>query len=384
MLGSIPVVSPLFQGLLDVIGAILAWLYSVIPNYGVAIILLTVLIRIVLLPLGIKQIKSMQAMQAIQPKVKELQRKYKGNKTKIQEETMKLYKEHGVNPLGGCLPLLLQFPILIAMYAVIRPPLLQPATFEGQPAYAVHNNHLPEDSQLFENVITQQDTDFLWMNLQCSASTSGKLAPNTTTARTPVVPGRPLLGKGGVPLRFDGTQAESRHFLDCGLKPIVKIPYFIFLAAMIATTWYQQRQMQQASPPGTGSQQQQAITKVMPFLFGVWGYLFPAGLLVYWTTSNLWQIGQQFALLKAGHIGPDALERRRQELSSKPAKRGFFTQMMDKAQQAGEGRRQQQPRNETTMRKPGARKPPPGGRPTPKKKGGGSGGQGNGTKRPKR
>src|SRR6185295_20329833 len=119
MLAEIPVISPLFQTLLNGIGWVLAGLYDVIPNFGIAIIILTILIRVVLLPLGIKQIKSMQAMQAIQPKVKELQRKYKGNKTKVQEETMKLYKEAGVNPLGGCLPLLLQFPILIAMYAVI-------------------------------------------------------------------------------------------------------------------------------------------------------------------------------------------------------------------------------------------------------------------------
>ena len=75
-----------------------------------------------LFPLGVKQIKSMQHMQAIQPKIKDIQQKYKGNKQKAQEETMKLYKEAGVNPLGGCLPVLAQFPILIAMYAVIRAP----------------------------------------------------------------------------------------------------------------------------------------------------------------------------------------------------------------------------------------------------------------------
>ena len=103
----------------------LAWIYDVVGNYGLSIIVLTIVIKVVLLPLGVKQIKSMQAMQAIQPKVKELQKKYKGNKAKVQEETMKLYKEAGVNPLGGCLPLLLQFPILIAMYAVIRAPELR-------------------------------------------------------------------------------------------------------------------------------------------------------------------------------------------------------------------------------------------------------------------
>ena len=130
-----------------------------VRNYGVSIILLTLLIELVLLPLGVKQIKSMQAMQSIQPKVKELQKKYKGNKPKAQEETMKLYKEAGVNPLGGCLPLLLQFPILIAMYAVIRAPAAPRARRTGEPVAEgkrrptwCTNNHLPVDSQLFEDV----------------------------------------------------------------------------------------------------------------------------------------------------------------------------------------------------------------------------------------
>ena len=74
MLAEIPVISPIFQGLLDTIGWILAWLYDVIPNYGVAIILLTLFLRFLLFPLGMKQIKSMQAMQALQPKIKEIQK----------------------------------------------------------------------------------------------------------------------------------------------------------------------------------------------------------------------------------------------------------------------------------------------------------------------
>jgi YidC/Oxa1 family membrane protein insertase len=111
-----------FQALLDAIGWLLAWLYDLTGTFGFAIVILTIVFRVVLLPLGIKQIKSMQAMQALQPKIKEIQKKYKGNKQKVQEQTMKLYQEYGVNPLGGCLPLLLQFPILIAMYSVIRAP----------------------------------------------------------------------------------------------------------------------------------------------------------------------------------------------------------------------------------------------------------------------
>src|SRR5690242_17873567 len=101
---------------------VLAWIYAIVPNYAVAIIILTLLIRVVLLPLGFKQIRSMQAMQAIQPQLKEVQRKYKADRQKQYEETQKLYKEYGVNPLSGCLPMLLQFPVLIALFAVLRVP----------------------------------------------------------------------------------------------------------------------------------------------------------------------------------------------------------------------------------------------------------------------
>ena len=121
---SIPIISPIFQGILDSIGWILAQIFAVVGNYGLAIIVLTILVRVVLLPLGIKQIRSMHNMQSLQPKIKALQAKYKGNKQKQQEEIMKLYRESGVNPLSGCWPVLLQFPILIRMYAVLRPPVI--------------------------------------------------------------------------------------------------------------------------------------------------------------------------------------------------------------------------------------------------------------------
>ncbi len=86
------------------------------PNYGLAIIFLTITIKIVLFPLTQKQMKSMRGMQEIQPKIKYLQDRYKDNPQKMQEKVMELYKEHGVNPFGGCLPLLIQMPIFIAFY----------------------------------------------------------------------------------------------------------------------------------------------------------------------------------------------------------------------------------------------------------------------------
>lgn len=415
MLAEIPVISPLFQSLLNGIGWVLAFLYDVIPNFGIAIIILTILIRVVLLPLGIKQIKSMQAMQAIQPKVKELQKKYKGNKEKAQQETMKLYREHGVNPLGGCLPLLLQFPLLVAMYAVVRPPsLLAVSTDEGRPVpvvmtegqdraaylaqidgYEIHNNHLPIDSDLFKNVVTHQDLDFLWMNLQCSAAQAGTAAEIVDTSRQPVEAGKPLLSDLGNPLSFEPV-SEAKE--DCGNSVAQKVPYFLFLATMIGTTFFQQRQMQRASPPGASSQQQQILLKVMPVMFGIFGYTFPSGLVVYWTTANFWQIGQQAILMKAGHIGPDALERRKRELADRPAKqkKGLMSGLMERAEQE---RHRRDPGKPETGSKPAARKNPSGGgrkpssgsrptggrKPPPgRKKPGGSSGSSNGKDRPNR
>ncbi|MGZ5300861.1 MAG: YidC/Oxa1 family membrane protein insertase [Actinomycetota bacterium] len=399
----------IFQALLNGIGWILASIFDVVGNYGLSIIVLTVAIKLVLLPLGVKQIKSMQAMQSIQPRVKELQRKYKGNKAKVQEETMKLYKEAGVNPLGGCLPLLLQFPILIAMYAVIRAPQLLPVDADGQPvssaqvvAYKLHNSHLPVDSKLFKDVMLHQNLGFLGMNLQCSAAQSGSEAKIAASDGKPIQPDTPILSADGQGLSFDATTGTGG--IPCGSANTDKIPYFALLVFMVGTTFYQQRQMQKASPPGAASGQQQAILKIMPVMFGIFGYTFPAGLTLYWTVSNFWQIGQQYALLKAGHIGPDAMERRiadqRAKNANKPAKPGFMARMQERAQQTQQGRGGQPTKKPSGGQKssggsrsasgkgpqPKGRRPNTGGTPKtgrrpntdPRKRGGGSGGQGDG------
>jgi YidC/Oxa1 family membrane protein insertase len=398
-----------FQALLNGIGWILASIYDVVGNYGLSIIVLTIVIKVVLLPLGVKQIKSMQAMQSIQPKVKELQKKYKGNKTKVQEETMKLYKEAGVNPLGGCLPLLLQFPILIAMYAVLRAPQLQPVDAAGQAVasaeavtYKIHNSHLPEDSQLFKDVLEHQHLGFLGMNLQCSAGQSGSEAGIDGPDGEPIKGDTEIRDPENEALPFDASTGNGR--LPCGSKSTDKIPYFALLIFMVGTTFYQQRQMQKASPPGAASGQQQAILKLMPLMFGIFGFTFPAGLTLYWTVSNLWQIGQQYVLLKAGHIGPDAMERRiadqRAKNANPTAKPGFMARMQDRAEQAQKSRGAQPTKKPSGGQKssggprsasgkgpqPKGRRPNTGGTPKtgrrpntdPRKRGGGSGGKGDG------
>lgn len=105
------------------LGYILGFIYSFVQNYGWSLIVFTLLIKALLLPLGLKQQKSTTKMQQVQPKLAEIQAKYANDQQKLSEETMKLYKEYGVNPMGGCLPLLIQLPILFGLYRVIYAPL---------------------------------------------------------------------------------------------------------------------------------------------------------------------------------------------------------------------------------------------------------------------
>lgn len=115
----------MFQALVDGMTYLLNWLYQFtvlihLPNYGLAIILLTVLIKIALYPLTVKQMRSMVIMQQLAPKVKEIQERYRQkDPQKMQQKIMELYREHNVNPMAGCLPLLIQLPILIALYRAL-------------------------------------------------------------------------------------------------------------------------------------------------------------------------------------------------------------------------------------------------------------------------
>ena len=104
----------------DAIATVLAWFYSLIPNYAVAIALLTLTVMVLLTPLTLKGTKSMLQMQRLQPEMKKIQQQYKGDRQKLNEELMKFYQENKINPLGGCLPLLIQMPVFIVLYRVLR------------------------------------------------------------------------------------------------------------------------------------------------------------------------------------------------------------------------------------------------------------------------
>jgi YidC/Oxa1 family membrane protein insertase len=313
----------------------------------------------------------MQHMQLVQPKVKQIQQKYKQNRQRQQEEIMKLYKEYGVNPFSGCWPVLLQFPILIAMYSVLR--------------FPQHPIHVPAESELYaavteqipqtidgQRVTSQEQIDeelpqpgpvggasFLGMNLLCSPANAGN--ENAALGDRVVVSG------------------ETRNLsypVNCG-GDLNRIPYYLFVAAMFGTTYFQQRQMQNASPPGASSSQQQAILRILPIMFGVFGIFFPAGLVVYWTTSNLWQIGQQYYMLRTRPTAEGLVA----AAADGSQRKGFMASMMERA-------RQERDRRETGGARPGTTRKPGSGRPGSssqrRKPGSGGGSGGDPKKRPKR
>lgn len=225
-------------------GSVLAFFYSVIASYGVAIALLTVTVRIFLIPLTTKQVKSQQAMQRIQPELKRLQAKHKNDRQKLNEEMMKFYKENKVNPLAGCLPILLQAPLFIVLYRLILD-----LSDEGGP------KHVPSNSKLYTSLVDSGGEMVSW--------------------------GFDLARAAGSVSGFGNA-----------------FPYYLLVAITVATGYFQQRQMTSRMPKDGINQQMQMVAKIFPVIIGFVSLSVPAGVVVYFIVSNLWQIGQQAVTFK--------------------------------------------------------------------------------------
>lgn len=257
--------SSIWNGLQELLGGTLSFFYGLIPNFGIAIILLTITIGLLLFRLTLKQTRSMRAMQEIQPEIKRLQRELKHDKQAQQQAMMDLYKEKGVNPASGCLPLLLQMPIWFALFSVLR-------SF-GSSALADRLRWVTAGSDLqtaveMHNPLTGVNTlDFLWMDL----------------TRTPSA-----VGFGET---IDGVQTSG--------DLVAFIPYLLTIVLVVVTAWWQQRQTM-ARNTQNGQQQQpgQAVMKIFPFFFGFISFNMPTGLVVYFAASQIFRIGQQALIIR--------------------------------------------------------------------------------------
>ncbi|HKQ02335.1 MAG TPA: YidC/Oxa1 family membrane protein insertase [Actinomycetes bacterium] len=210
-------------------------------SYWFSIVLLTIAVRILLIPLTVKQVKSTRVMQELAPEIKKLQAKHKNDKTKLNEEMMALYKERGFNPMAGCWPLLAQMPFFFALYQVIY---------------------------------------------------------------RPVIAGGPnvLLGKTffGVPLEQHWLQLPGwdKIFSAAGLTILA------LTTAMAITTFISQRQLMNKQTAQVNPQQQM-IMKIMPLMFFVFAINVPLAVIIYWVTTNFWSVGQQWMLLRTHPMPAD-------------------------------------------------------------------------------
>ncbi|UDY23581.1 membrane protein insertase YidC [Nocardioides sp. Kera G14] len=212
-------------------------------TWALSIVGLTVTIRALLIPLFVKQINSSRNMQLIQPKVKELQKKYGHDRERLAQETMKLYKDTGTNPFASCLPLIIQMPIFLSLFHLI-------------------NNAAKGHAKGF---LKQGDVDQLRHGSIFGANISETLTKHTTTN--------------------------------------VVVLAVILVIAMTLTTFMTQRQLMSKNMPadamsGPYASQQKMLLYILPVVFAVGGIAFPIGLMIYWTTSNLWTMCQQFYVIR--------------------------------------------------------------------------------------
>lgn len=212
--------------------------------WGLAIVLLVILIRIILIPLFVKQIKSQRNLQIIQPQVKEIQKKFAGDRERQSQELMKLYKETGTNPLSSCLPILAQAPIFYALFIVLQ------GIAQSQP----------------KGVLTDQLIES---------------ARNATILNAPIY--------GTFMNRAETAQPTSTFVVT-----------LILILLMTATTFLTQRQLivKNTAPDNPMVKQQKILLYVFPVIFAVTGINFPIGVLLYWFTTNVWTMGQQFYVIR--------------------------------------------------------------------------------------
>jgi YidC/Oxa1 family membrane protein insertase len=295
-------VGDIFHPIFWVFAQVLALFYSFIPNYIIAISLLTVLVMLLTAPLTVKSTKSMMEMQRIQPEFRKLQQKYKGDKEKMNEEVMKLYREHGVSPLGGCLPLLLQMPFFVCLYGVIK----------GLTNYKVVKGvHVPDPRYL---------------------SSSSKMYQDIFKAHGQIKS-----------FGIDLSQTPFAHHGSFG----VSLPYWILFFAAIGLQYLQMSRLDKRNAANLQNNPQmqtmQTMQKVTPLIFGVIYIAFPIGVTVYFIVSSFCRIVIQEILFRAGVTAPrPAGEAGARDLPpKKPAKRGLLDRLADAQAAAQEQRRRQ-------------------------------------------
>ena len=249
----------IFQPLIDVFADVIKFYHDNLgASWGWSIVLLTVSVRLVMVPLAVKQLHGMRSMQQHQPEMKALQRKYKDDKPRQQEEMMKFYRENGINPFASCLPLVAQFPVFISLYYMLRKNL---RNYICQPVQTAYEHKYALAHKISFKAALGQSTP-------CSG------------------PGHEHYAGAGFLFIHDITTTAT------GVTLIVLI--ILYCGSQIAST------MLNMAP--TMDKSQQRLFMLMPLLFVVFIIHFPSGLMVYWITTNLWTMIQMYTIKRM--MGP--------------------------------------------------------------------------------
>lgn len=311
------ILAPLYEA---VSWIMIGWHWLLAPIFGdggitwsLSIIGLVVVIRILLIPLFVRQIKASRALQLLQPQVREIQQKYAGDRERASQELMKLYKDTGTNPFASCMPILLQAPIFFALFRVLdgiareRPR----GAFQDRPEF-------------YES------------------------------AQTGTIFGAPI----------------TETFLSASTVA-TQIVAIIMVLLMTLTTFITQRQLMRKNMPeaalqGPYAQQQKIMLYVLPLIFAFSGVSFPLGVVLYWLTSNVWSMGQQFYVIRRmpapGTPAEEAYRRRQQAKAGRHGKQPVeetpaAPSAVEAEEPSGSNTRRQQPKRSTrSQRRDGTKK----------------------------
>ena len=270
------------------LGFIIEQIYNLVENYGWAIIIFTIIVKLILLPLNIKSQKAMRKQQKLQPVLMELQRKYANDKEKLQMETMKLYKENNVSMMGGCLPMLIQFPILIGLYRVIQSPLkyLMGIDFTQQA-------NIDKVGTIIDTLKAQGENIAMTVD---QVIKNGQIQLATWCER---------LGIAEWSFNFDFFGLDLSKNPSVALNPLLKGDFsdiatiallLIPILAMFTTwlsLWHNQKTATQPQGNDSAQQMSKSMNTMMPLLTGFFAFTLPGGLGIYWIAANVFQLAQQ-------------------------------------------------------------------------------------------
>lgn len=277
-------------------GWIIQQIYNLVANYGLSIIIFTVLIKLILLPLNIHSQKAMKKQQKVQPIIAQLQEKYKNDQEKLQREMMKIYKENNISMTGGCLPMFIQFPILIGLYQVIQKPLSYLKGVDWMQQAVIDKVYMLRDAMASSIGSLAQQTEEQLANM--SQIQLSNWAGIVNGPSDPWVINFNFLGLdlSNVPSEAFG-YIMRLDFSDWSKILLLLIPILAVVSALLTNkiTMLQTGQ-NKTNDNSQASQMQKSMLWMMPLMSGFFTLTLPSGLGIYWIISSVMQIVQQLVL----------------------------------------------------------------------------------------